>query len=305
MARCSRLLALAGLLAAALPGCAWHGRHGEPPMTPILWRADAPTGGQGGFYILGSVHVGDARMGDLGEAVRSAWEHSDELVVEVDLTRVDTAQIAQLLARYGVFPPERGLRDVLSEDTWKLVVAWADEHGVDVDRLERFKPWLVSFVVVQMQLAHAGLDPEQGVDRMLLGRAEGVKPIVGLETMDEQLGMIDGLPDSAQELMLEDALARADHFDEDTEKMLEAWEKGDADRLESIVFGPAKERPELREYYDRVFYMRNQAMAERLSRLGVDAKTRFVVVGAGHLLGKHGLPALLAERGYHLSRVGP
>jgi uncharacterized protein YbaP (TraB family) len=260
-ARHARLLALAGLLAAALPACAWLGRHGGPEPTPILWRA--------------------------GEAVRAAWSHSDELVVEVDLTRVDTAQIAQLMARYGIFPPGRGLHDVLSADTWNEVIAWAHSHDVDVDRLERFKPWLVSFVVVQMQLADAGLDPEQGV-----------------ETMDEQLGMIDGLPESAQDLMLEDALARADHFSEDTAQMLEAWEEGDANRLEKIVFGPAAEHPELRAYYEKVFYKRNETMAERLARLGVDAKTRFVVVGAGHLVGEHGLPVLLAQRGYHVTRVG-
>ena len=45
-------------------------------------------------------------------------------------------------------------------------------------------------------------------------------------------------------------------------------------------------------------------MANRLAELGGDGKTRFVVLGAGHLVGDRGLPALLSRRGYRVSRVG-
>ncbi len=45
-------------------------------------------------------------------------------------------------------------------------------------------------------------------------------------------------------------------------------------------------------------------MAGRLHQLAKDGKTRFVVVGAGHMVGEQGIPALLAERGWQVDRVG-
>jgi uncharacterized protein YbaP (TraB family) len=45
-------------------------------------------------------------------------------------------------------------------------------------------------------------------------------------------------------------------------------------------------------------------MAGRLHQFAKDGKTRFVVVGAGHLVGDQGIPTLLAERGWQVERVG-
>jgi uncharacterized protein YbaP (TraB family) len=45
-------------------------------------------------------------------------------------------------------------------------------------------------------------------------------------------------------------------------------------------------------------------MTGRLLELGEDGKTRFVVLGAGHMVGEGGIPALLGRNGYRVSLVG-
>ena len=44
-------------------------------------------------------------------------------------------------------------------------------------------------------------------------------------------------------------------------------------------------------------------MAARLVELAGDGQTRFVVLGAGHMLGAQGIPALLAAQGFVVERV--
>ena len=58
-------------------------------------------------------------------------------------------------------------------------------------------------------------------------------------------------------------------------------------------------------FYASFFWQRNAAMTARLVELARDGQTRFVVLGAGHMLGAKGIPALLAQRGFVVERVIP
>ena len=299
-ARCCGAVLAAGLLLVA--ACT---RPAAPPRqqaSPALWRAEAPEGGSGTLYLLGSVHMGGDAELDLGKRVEKAWQSADELVVEIDLKQVPPEEMVSLTRLYGKLAPAITLRDVISGETQGQLEAWSALRGIDPASFSSFKPWFVSFTVVQVELQLAGYDAARGVDRHFLDRAGG-RPVVALETVASQLEMMDRLPASLQELMLKDALARVEGFPVETEKLLDAWRRGDESRLEGLVFQPLEEFPELEIFYDLVFFQRNQSMAKRLAQLGGDGKTRFVVIGAGHLLGAQGIPALLARRGFLVSRV--
>lgn len=268
----------------------------------MLWRAEAPGGDGGTLYLLGSVHMGSEGQLDLGARVDKAWQSADELVVEVDLGQLQPGEMVSLTRLYGKLTPPITLANVISGETQGQLEAWSVLRGIDAGSFSSFKPWFVSFTIVQVELQLAGYEAARGVDRHFLEQA-GNRPVVALETVASQLEMMDQLPASLQELMLKDTLARVDGFPIETEKLLQAWRRGDDSRLEALVFQPLNEFPELGIFYDLVFFQRNQSMASRLAQLGGDAKTRFVVIGAGHLLGNQGVPALLARRGFQVSRV--
>ena len=44
-------------------------------------------------------------------------------------------------------------------------------------------------------------------------------------------------------------------------------------------------------------------MTGRLLQLAQDGRTRFVVLGAGHMIGQQGIPKLLERQGYEVTRV--
>jgi uncharacterized protein YbaP (TraB family) len=289
-----------GLLACA-PGS--PPRPGAAEAGPLLWRAEAPRSGAV-FHLFGSVHLGDLRMLDLGEPIRSAYATSDELVVEVDFSAQPPDRMAALIARHTRLQPPTTLRDVLSEETWRALEDYCLDRGLESGAFLGLKPWFVSVTIVQLELAGAGFQAELGVDYLFIQEAKGEKPIVALETPASQLRALDATSPAVQERVLADTLARADELVGDTEKMIGAWRRGDEDELEAQVFGALDEIPELEAFYERVFFQRNREMTDRLIALGGDGRPRFVVLGAGHMVGDEGIPTLLGRSGWRVSRVG-
>jgi uncharacterized protein len=272
------------------------------PSGPSLWLASHPAKGDL-FYLLGSIHYGTPRMRELGEAVDRAYAASEELVLEVDLRRLDTEAAARIAVRYGVVSPPDSLRQRISPRTFQRLEEHLARRGESVEPYLQLEPWLVAMQLLHAEFQAQGLDPQLGVDRIFAERAGAEKPIVALETGESQMKLFATLPRSLQELMVLDLLVRSEDLEAETTDLVAAWERGDDATLEHILFRSLEQVPELALFYERVIFERNQQMAERLYELGRDGKLRFVVVGAAHLVGKRGILALLRARGFQIRKV--
>src|ERR1700754_2750488 len=105
----------------------------DPHATPTLWSARPESAPEPLFYLLGSVHVGDARMRELGGEVDRAWSQAEELVVEADVTRVDLDEVRLMMQRFGGIPAPERLRDRIAPETWELLQTYLAEHGLPAD----------------------------------------------------------------------------------------------------------------------------------------------------------------------------
>lgn len=271
----------------------------EAYLTPLAWEAREP-GRAGAVYLLGSIHVGTRQMGTLHPAIVEAYGRSEELVVEVDLsTAADAVALATAWDERAWLPAGQSLDQVIGPDTWRRLSDWLASRGIDPAPLLPMKPWAVLLHLVRSEFARQGYGAEQGVDRAFLDAAAGRKPIVALESYALQLDLYDGFSYEIQEMMLRDLLDPEDPAY--TAALVEAWGRGDEQAFLELLF-PSAER--WLPYQERFFYERNEHMARRLSELARDGKTRFVVVGVGHMVGPRGIPALLAGRGFHVERIG-
>jgi hypothetical protein len=164
------------------------------------------------------------------------------------------------------------------------------------------RPWLLAQTVAQIEFESAGLDADNGVDAWFVRRAAATKPVVSLETLEEQIQLFATLPDALQEKLLRDMLDETDAFLETTHAILRAWERGDEATLLELLIG-APDDPELAEFHRLVFVERNHRMSERLEALARDGRARFAVIGTGHLIGPESVPSLLEARGFRVRRV--
>jgi uncharacterized protein YbaP (TraB family) len=303
----ARLLACAALLLPA--ACATRPRAeataapGPPAseryLTPLAWEAREP-GHAGAVYLLGSIHVGARPFGSLHPAIVAAYGRSEELVVEVDLSAAsDAAALADAWDARAFLPEGQRLDQVIGPDTWRRLSDWLASRGIDPAPLLPLKPWAVLLKLLRGEFERQGYVAEQGVDRAFLDAAAGRKRIVALESYELQLDLYDSFPYETQELMLRDLLDPQDP--QQTAALVDAWGRGDEQAFLDLLF-PEAER--WRPYQERFFFERNEHMAQRLSELARDGKTRFVVVGVGHMVGPRGIPALLASRGFAVQRIG-
>jgi uncharacterized protein YbaP (TraB family) len=296
------LAALAGLGCATAPfeaGCSTQA--GTRTSAPLMWRAQQRAGG-GVLYLLGSIHFETESAAQFPSVIEAAYAGSDELVVELDLSDATGSEVGASPTKRGLLEAPTQLADVLSPPTLELLERYLDERELPFSLVEGMKPWYLTNFLVVMELQDAGYDAEYGVDRQFIDRSSGT-PIVALETVDEQLDLLDHLPLRIQEIMLRDALKRNPHFDRATDQLIEAWRRGDERTLHELVFGPIAEDADFELFYDSIFFRRNEVMARRLAEFARDGKTRFAVVGAGHMLGPRGIPSLLCDRGFEVRRV--
>jgi uncharacterized protein len=256
------------------------------------------------LFLLGSVHVGgDGRELALPLRIELDWARAQELVVEMDPDALPDLERLEAVHRHGLLPPDRTLRDVVSPDTWRLLVPYLRAHRQPLEVVSRMRPWLMAQRVAQIEFAAAGTDPDSGVDAWFLRRAAAEeRPVAQLETLEEQMAAFGALPASVEDALLRDVLEQSPAFRETVHAVLWAWEHGEEARLLELLLG-GREDPRLAAFHQVVFVARNHRMAARLAaRAAADGGTRFVVVGTGHLIGPESVPELLARYGFAVER---
>lgn len=297
----ARLLAAA--LAAWLVACATT----PPPVETgllFLWEVSRADGRGGVADVLGSVHLGDETP-DFDPAILGALAAADTLALEVAPQELEPAAMAKLMAERALLPEGRTLRGVLSRDTWTRLSERLRAAKLDPESFLQVKPWCVALTLQVAELRRQGFASEQGVDLSLARTAaESGKRIVGLESAVAQIDTLDSMPLSTQERLLRETLDEGAPGGAATLSLvLDAWRKGDAARIESVVFQGLGQDPEMQRYFEILYFERNQRMAQAIAD-GLDAGGRwFVAVGVAHVVGEQGIPRLLARQGYAVRRV--
>jgi uncharacterized protein YbaP (TraB family) len=283
--------AVIAALAAALFLCA-----ASAGAAPALWRV---TGGNSTVYLFGSVHLlpegGFGVTGPLAEALADA----DRVCLEIDPAATDEAETASITLARAVDPEGRDLFELLGDDADR-VREKAEDAGIPLDSVALFEPWFAGLVVTMTSLQAHGFDAEHGVEQLIeAAAAKAGKPGCGLETLDGQLGMLDGLPADLQAEILMQAIDEAGDIEDKVEPMVDAWRVGDERGLERALDDDFEGYPELA---DALIFDRNARWADQVDDMLKGDEDVLIVVGAMHLVGERGLPALLERRGYRVER---
>lgn len=297
----TKLLRRAAALALLLVAPAAFAQSAQPAAThdadPALWVVkDADTT----IYLFGTVHLLKPGLSWFDEAVRKAFDKSDELVTELGGTP-DPAAVQPVMMKYGISLDGPALSEKLPADKRAAFVKALVELGLPQAVVDRFDPWLAGTQLSMMTLVKAGYDPKSGVEEALNEAAKAAgKPVSGLETIEEQLRLFDGLSEGAQMLMLTEAIDKLDSAAAEFDKLVGEWAEGDAEGLAAIMNEGLRSSPELSKV---LLADRNARWADwikaRLDKPGVV----FVAVGAGHLAGDDSVQAMLAKRSVKSERV--
>lgn len=126
------------------------------------------------------------------------------------------------------------------------------------------------------------------------------RPIRELEGLRGQLSIFDRLPETAQRSMLAAVVRENENTRRDPERLQRAWLAGNAETIEQATREGFLADPVLRE---ALLVGRNRRWAAVLPPLLAEAPRPLIAVGAAHLVGPEGLPALLKAQGYRVRRL--
>jgi uncharacterized protein YbaP (TraB family) len=247
-------------------------------------------------YLLGSVHVLKPTDSDLPPEALRAYTSAKALVMELDLNELDADQLLGSSLELETLPESQTLEQVLGADDYAKFLAHAQPLGLDPELVSHFQPWFAAVTLEQLELAKSGFEAGSGVDEQFAQRAQADhKPIIGLETMQEQLGLFAHLPLEAQRRFLMYTLDDADDSPDAIDAVVTAWRHGDTKTLQKLLTEGYDEFPDL---YRMLTTDRNRRWLPTITGLLHDNQDYLVIVGALHLIGDDGLVELLRHEGY-------
>jgi uncharacterized protein YbaP (TraB family) len=170
--------------------------------------------------------------------------------------------------------------------------------GLPSTAVDRMRPWLAGLQIMFAQIAKQNFSVDNGVDRQLAAEAvQAGKPIRYLETIEEQFALL--APDDRTLEMEEFEAGLKDLRDviATVQPLVDAWSKGDVRALDEMINGELDNFPAARK---ALLDDRNQAWLPKIRAMLGEKRTYFIAVGAGHLTGPKGLPALLRQAGYRV-----
>lgn len=260
----------------------------------LLWKVE-PSGGAPS-YLFGSFHSSDPRITTLPCPVQEVFDRAASYTMEVIANGAGIVSMAEAM----YFSDGKTLRNVLGEslylDTQRAVRAHDALLATGIDHM---KPWAV-MVALSSPREGRGLFLDMALQAQATLRD---KPTYGLETMQEQIAVFNGMSLEDQVALLRDAVRDAERTQDAMEELTAAYLKRD---LAALLALSEKYKPRDTRVYDvmmdRLLKRRNANMAERM-RVRLKEGNAFIAVGALHLPGDTGLLRLLNTAGYRVTRV--
>jgi uncharacterized protein YbaP (TraB family) len=276
-------------VAADMPGTT----AGQDFNRGLLWKIEVP--GVAPSYLFGTYHSSDPRITTLPCPVHEVFQRTSSYTMEVILNGAGIVSMAEAM----YFSDGKTLKDVLGEPLFRETLRAVGAGETGGGGINNMKPWAVMMTL---------LDPREGgglfLDMALqLAATRHGKPTYGLETMQEQIAVFNGMSLDDQVALLRDTVQNHRLMQNATEEITQAYLKRDLGAL--LALGERFKPQDARVHdamMERLLLRRNINMAERM-RVRLKEGNAFVAVGALHLPGNTGLLQLLSSAGYRVTRI--
>lgn len=262
-------------------------------------------------WLYGTMHVSDPRVLDLPPKAAEALHESGTVVIETaDLLDPAKAQ-AEILSKpeLTMFTDGKTLADFLSPADLSLLKKGLRKRGLSFQLVSHMKPWMLASLVAlpaceaaRKQAGDDILDKKIAEDAKAAG-----KTVEGLETLNEQLQAMAGLPIAFHMRGLIETLELGRLMDDVTATMTDLYLQGKIGTIMPVMqaVSPKKDAAEESGYaafQQRIITDRNAVMAKRAAPI-IDKGNAFIAIGALHLPGAQGVVARLRKSGYTVTAV--
>lgn len=300
---------LFGELAADDP--ARHRIETEAARTPnagaLLWRLERP--GRPASHLFGTIHVSDDRVNALSLATRAAHASARQVALEVaDLSSEALDAALKAVQHLLVDGDGRSLATQLDAAESAAARRALERAGMPGGAIEWVRPWVVTMTLslteCERQRSVAGL---KALDARLAdgARQRGTR-VVGLETFEDQLRALAGVPADDQLTVLKASLKLEPIKNDMIETLVRLYlgrRLGHVWPLQEEMWRRAGFAADSFASFRRELITRRNLHMRDAALPLLEAGNAFIAVGALHLPGEEGLVELLRLAGWSATAV--
>jgi uncharacterized protein YbaP (TraB family) len=255
-------------------------------------------------YLYGTIHMIGKEDFIMTEATKKAFKEAELVTFEINMDEMTNlgTQFSALMKAFmddGVT-----LKDLITEEEYKLVDDHFSKMGLPLVFLERIKPMFLTV------FASGDVDPMQGLSgggdvmsyemEFASMARQQEKTMGGLETVDFQMSLFDSIPYKAQAQMLVESIQEPEDGADD--QMLQLAKIYKSQNLEAMQQMISNEGSEFAAYEELLLVKRNENWIPLMEGM-MSKQPTFFAVGAGHLGGDRGVVNLLRQEGYTLTPI--
>lgn len=230
-----------------------------------------------------------------------AFRDSQRLVLEIPLGAEDQQKALRDTLRAGLYPKGETLSENLTPETLAMLKGALPYFNISLEKLEPFRPWLVSDLLLNLYLEKQGYSSDLGIDMHFLAAAQrSKKPVSALETIRAQTLPFANFSDKAADAYLRDTLSGLPFTVAWFREMAAAWRAGNVPALEAVVLSTQQKD---RGFHKTVFTDRNDNWMPAIRGFIGRKDNYLVIVGAGHLVGSEGVVEQLRRSGFRVEQM--
>ncbi len=246
-------------------------------------------------YIFGTLHIICPDKFFVPAHTKESFEATSQLFLEIDMDDPSMMMKAQKL----MFSADgKKLKDLMQEADYKLFSEYFKKTaGMDVAMFGSAKPLLYMSLAMAKS---AGCPAPKSYEEYFMSEAKTAqREVLGLETLEDQIGMMDKSPMKQQLDWLLDLVKESEKGNETYDQMLVLYKDQDTEMLTKMI---AEKMVGMKGLEEEMLDNRNQRWIPIIEK-NIKEKSTFFAVGAGHLGGEKGVLALLRKQGYKVSHV--
>lgn len=263
-------------------------------QTSLVWKVSG-NGIENPSYLFGTIHAICPDDFFMPEVLTEIIPTTDKLYLEIDMTDSLFMQKMQM----GMMNPQmKNIKADLSEEHQKLIdEALKKSIGAGLDQIGVMKPWALSAMIAIKTGLDCPTEASYEMELIKLAKTNG-KSVNGLETIEDQLALFDGIPYDQQLEWLVETVTEMEDNKALLAQLIAAYKNQDVKALHELIL----EQEEMEEFAEVLLDQRNEKWIPVMAK-AMGESTNVFAFGAGHLGGEKGVLNLLKKAGYKMEAI--
>jgi uncharacterized protein YbaP (TraB family) len=230
----------------------------------------------------------------LPEVVRTKFTAAEEIFLELDMD--DPAMMMKMMTMMQL-PKGQTIKQLFGDTAFAAFdKKYQKITGMSAVMFNTFKPFMLMTMLTEKSLS---CNTRESYEQTFMAMAaKEKKDIKGLEKMEDQVAVFDGIPDSVEIANLKNMIDNFDKSIEEFKKLVAVYKQQDVEALFKLTTAS----PELMDAQNDLLVKRNNNWIPVMQK-NMEAKACFFAVGAAHLGGDIGVINLLRKQGYTVKPV--